>query len=79
MAHTRFEDFKQRRLDRMTAAERAEFDAHSGFALRAVEHLRSDPDHTISVACGQLARQLDRANSEADVASTRHRRKVVWT
>jgi hypothetical protein len=27
MAHTRFEDLKQRRLDRMTAAEREEFEA----------------------------------------------------
>lgn len=83
MAHTGFEDLKQRRLDRMSAVDREEFDQLKaeessllaresaamtredrrslGFALRVVEHLRSDPDGTISVARAQLARQLDRA------------------
>lgn len=32
-----------------------------GFALRVIEHLRSDPDGTISIAREQLARQIDRA------------------
>jgi hypothetical protein len=83
MTHTRFEDLKQRRLDRMTDSERAEFERllaeqvalsgrastamtreerrSLGFALRVVEHLRSDPDGTVSVARAQLARQLHRA------------------
>jgi hypothetical protein len=83
MAHTRFEDLKQKRLERMTESERAEFEQLEaeavsllaresttmtreerrslGFALGVVEHLRLDPDGTISVARAQLARQLDRA------------------
>ena len=83
MTHIRFEDLKQKRLERTTESERAELeqlkaeeasvlapqsgtmrreDRRSlGFALRVVEHLRSDPDGTISVALAHLARQLDRA------------------
>ena len=72
MAHTRFEDLKQKGLDLVTELERAEFerllveqaallarpsasltreDRRSlGFALRVVEHLRTDPYGTVSLA-----------------------------
>jgi hypothetical protein len=46
MAHTRFEDLKQRRLDRMSASERAEFERLADLEskrLRAAEAPPSGP------------------------------------